>query len=180
MEPGVARRPDSASSPWTEPAPWSVVPWSFCILQRFRRGGLARISTCVVVRTGIHAAGAGQYTCRRHIMDADDDIGRHLRGLGGGEPRGSVYTGIKALMIAVLEHGIRDYCGAAGRQCTQAECWVRSNGRGVFSFAVVCETLGLEAAALRLALVRLKNQSALPLRRIRPSVRSGRLTAKSR
>ena len=38
-------------------------------------------------------------------MDADDDIGHQLMGLGGGKFRCSVYTGVKALMIAVLEDG---------------------------------------------------------------------------
>ena len=93
-------------------------------------------------------------------MDEDDDILHHVIGLGGGEPRWSEYTGTKALMMAVLEGGIRDYCGAPGRRRTEAEHWVRSNRRGTFSFAVVCETLGLEPSAVRHALVRLKNQSA--------------------
>ena len=114
-------------------------------------------------------------------MDADDDILlRHVIGLGGGEPRCSEYTGTKALMIAVLEGGIRDYCGAAGRRSTEAEHWVRSNRRGAFSFAVVCETLGLEPTAVRQALVRLKNQSALPSGRLRPDMRKQRPAANSR
>ena len=77
-------------------------------------------------------------------MDDDEAGVRQLIGLGGGEPRCSEYTGTKALMMAVLEGGIRDYCGAAGRRQTEAEYWVRSNRRGTFSFAVVCETLGLD------------------------------------
>jgi hypothetical protein len=110
----------------------------------------------------------------------DDDILGEVIGLGGGEPRWSEYTGTRALMVAVLEDGIRDYCGTAGRLRTEAEGWVRSNCRSAFSFIVTCETLGLEPDAVRQALPRLKNQSPLPPSRIRPDVRKQRPTAKSR
>ena len=113
-------------------------------------------------------------------MDDDEDIARHVIGLGGGEPRGGEYTGTKALMMAVLEGGIRDYCGAAGRRCTEANDWVRSNRCGTFSFAVVCEILGLEPTAVRQALVRLKKQSGLPPGRIRPDLRKNRPMVQSR
>lgn len=109
-------------------------------------------------------------------MDDDEDIVRHVIGIGGGEPRCSIYTGIKALMLAVLEGGIRDYCGAAGVRCIEAGQWVRSNRRGAFSFAVICETLGLEPAAVRQALVGLKARSALPPGRIRRNVSKERPT----
>lgn len=112
-------------------------------------------------------------------MDADDDIASHVIGLGGGEPRVSEYTGTKALMMAVLEDGIRAYCGTAGCRRAEAESWVRSNGRGTFSFDVVCETLGLEPDAVRQAVARLKNQSALP-RRVRQNVRRDGPTARLR
>jgi hypothetical protein len=99
----------------------------------------------------------------------------------GGEPRSSEYNGSKALMMAVLEGGIRDYCGAAGLQCTaEATAWVRSDRLGGFSFANICETLALEPSAVREALLRrLKNQSPLPRSRIRPDVRKNRLTERS-
>lgn len=115
-------------------------------------------------------------------MKADDDICvRDIVGLGGGEPRCPEYTGTQALMTAVLEDGIRDYCGAPGRRGAEATDWVRSNRRGIFSFAVVCETLGLDPSAVRQALLRLKNASARPPRRIpRPSLRRQRPTANSR
>lgn len=114
-------------------------------------------------------------------MDADDNLLlRHVIGLGGGEPRGSEYTGPKALMLAVLEGGIRDYCGAPGHRCREAEVWVRSDCGETFSFAFVCETLGLEPTAVRHALVRLKKQCGLPPGRIRPNFRKQRPTATSR
>ncbi len=88
-------------------------------------------------------------------MDGETDILREVRALGalgGGEPRRGEYTGTKALMMAVLEDGIRDYRTAIGRPRIEAEGWVRSEHRGVFSFIVICETLGLEPAAVRRAL----------------------------
>ncbi len=112
-------------------------------------------------------------------MDHDDDIVGQVMTLGGGEPRQGEFTGTKALMMAVLESGISDYCGAAGHRCSEAEAWVRSNRRGAFSFAVVCETLGLEPTAVRRALVRLKNQAALPPGRIRPFAGKDRTRMKS-
>jgi len=83
-------------------------------------------------------------------------------------------------MMAVLEGGIRDYCGAAGHRCREAEVWVRSNRGETFSFAFVCETLGLEPTAVRHALVRLKQRSGFPPGRIRPNLKKQRLTATSR
>jgi hypothetical protein len=111
-------------------------------------------------------------------MAYEDAILGELIGLGGGEPRQSEYNGTKALMMAVFEGGIHDYCRAVGHRYTQAECWVRSRHRGVFSFVVVCETLGLEPSAVRQALVRLKTQ--LMPSRIRPKVSRRRSMAKSR
>jgi len=106
-------------------------------------------------------------------MDGDEDILRQLitRGaLGGGEPRRSTsYVGTKALMLAVLEEGIRNYCGPAGRVRTEAEAWVRSNRRSAFSFTVICEMLGFEPEAVRIALPRLQQHSKKQLRRVRPN-----------
>lgn len=114
-------------------------------------------------------------------MEADDDICfRDIIGLGGGESRCPEHTGTKALMMAVLEDGIRDYCGAPGHRGADAEAWVRSNRRGAFSFAVVCETLGLDPSAVRQALVRLKKQGARRFARSRPNARKQRPTANSR
>jgi hypothetical protein len=99
----------------------------------------------------------------------------------GGEPRSSEYNGSKALLMAVLEGGIRDYCGAHGLRCTaEATAWVHSGRREAFSFAVVCEALGLEPEAVRHALERLKRQGAFPSTRSRQNVRNQKLTAESR
>ena len=98
-----------------------------------------------------------------------------LDSLGGGEPHGAQYTGIKALMLAVLEDGVRNYLAPGGRLRAEAESWIASPPRGSpFAFSTVCEVLGLEPSAVRVALRRLreKNQSARRvLGRTRPNVR---------
>jgi hypothetical protein len=85
------------------------------------------------------------------------EVLREVTGRGslvGGEPRGGEYTGLKALMMAVLEDGIRDYREGRGRLSAEAAEWIRSDRRDAFSFIVICETLGLEPAAVRAALAR--------------------------
>src|SRR5436190_23198548 len=114
-------------------------------------------------------------------MNGDTDILGQVMGLGsvgGGEPRRGEHTGAKALMMAVLEDGIRDYCDAAGRPGIEAEEWVESNRRDAFSFNAICETLGLEPGAVRQALVRLRKHSPSPRRRVRGNVRKERSVRK--
>src|SRR5262245_845907 len=80
-----------------------------------------------------------------------------LIGIGGGEARGVPYLGIRALMLAVLDDALRAYLGTEQRCREEAEIWIADRrGRGVFSFNTVCETLGLEPAAVRRALYRLR------------------------
>jgi len=103
----------------------------------------------------------------------NDDIAA-LIGVGGGEARTAPYTGTKALMLAVLEDAIRAYLSHEPRARMEAEQWVLSRQRrSVFSFAVVCETLGLEPKAVRAALRRLRAQDVSPDRipRTRPNAR---------
>lgn len=94
-----------------------------------------------------------------------------LIGLGGGETRAPVYTGTKALMLAVLEEAIQSYLSAEAQRRDEAELWVSSRRRSVFSFLVVCETLGLEPSAVRRALHRLRTRQVPPkaLARSRPN-----------
>jgi hypothetical protein len=100
--------------------------------------------------------------------------------LGGGEPSASPYTGIKALMLAVLDNGIASYLSSTPRIRAEAEHWINASGRrSPFSFTVVCETLRLEPDAVRAALRRLRNREGGPIRSIgrrRQNVRrAGRL-----
>jgi hypothetical protein len=110
------------------------------------------------------------------------DIGLdELRSLGGGESRVTdQYTGTKALMLAVLEDGIDSYFHGRGRAREEAEYWVTTPRRhSPFSFAVVCETLGLDPQAVREALHRMRETQNIPrhpVRRARPQARRQRLS----
>ena len=115
-------------------------------------------------------------------MEVDVDLLR-LASLGGGESRSSQYTGTKALMLAVLEDGIRSYLSPVARIRSEAEYWINTTRtRSPFSFPVVCETLGLEADAVRRALVRMRERNITPRRAIsrsRPNVRrTGRIVVR--
>jgi DNA-binding transcriptional ArsR family regulator len=114
--------------------------------------------------------------------DLDTEILR-MTSIGGGESRSAQYTGTKALMLAILEDGIRSYLSPVGRIRSEAEYWVMAGRqRSPFSFTVVCETLGLEPDAVRAALRRLREKNVSPRRvlgRSRPNVRrTGRLTTR--
>ena len=92
---------------------------------------------------------------RLHVLGSDL-LG--LTGLAGGEPRTQEFAGIKGLMVAMLEDGIRMYLRGNVQLRTEAEAWIfSSQRRQPFSFWVVCETLGLEPRAVRAATQRLRN-----------------------
>ena len=111
----------------------------------------------------------------------DLDVERFgLGSLGGAEPSAGPYTGIKALMLAVLDNGIASYFSSTARIRAEAEYWISASGRrSPFSFTVVCETLRLEPDAVRAALKRLRDRDAGPIRAVgrrRQNVRrAGRL-----
>ncbi len=114
--------------------------------------------------------------------DFDFDL-LSLASVGGGEPRTGQYTGTKALMLAILEDGIRSYLSPVARVRGEAEYWVSApRQRSPFSFNVVCETLGLEPAAVRFALKRLRARNVSPRQAIgrnRPNVRrTGRIATR--
>ena len=98
-----------------------------------------------------------------------------ISSLAGGEARSAQFTGTKALMLAILEDGIRNYLSTVTRHRNEAEHWVTTaKQRSPFSFTVVCETLGLEPDAVRVALNRMREQRVSPrqaIRRSRPNVR---------
>jgi hypothetical protein len=102
----------------------------------------------------------------------------------GGVPHSAPYTGIKALMLAVLEEGILCYLGRDERARREATDWIASHGRrSPFAFSVLCETLGLEPSAVRIALRRLQGDTGASRtrgQRIRPNVsRSHPLTRRA-
>ena len=83
----------------------------------------------------------------------------------GGEPRTGQLTGTKALMLAVLEDGIRCFLGRAKFIADEANDWISSNRRrSPFSFVVICETLGLDPDAVRAAARRMKQANLSPRR----------------
>lgn len=83
--------------------------------------------------------------------------------LGGGESRGTDYTGTKALMLAILEDGVRAYLGPTPRLRAEAELWVTNpQRRWIFSFDIICETLGLEPDSVRTVLTRWRTTRTSP------------------
>ena len=79
--------------------------------------------------------------------------------IGGGEKRDAPLTEVKALMYAVLEDAIRCYLSPAQRLREEAEHWMESGQRRwVFSFIVICETLGLDPTAARRALRQMRHK----------------------
>src|SRR5262249_11879866 len=63
-----------------------------------------------------------------------------LRGrIVGGEPTHSTFTGIKGLMLAVLEDGLRSFLSSKDRVREEAEAWMRMpSAAWPFSFVAVC------------------------------------------
>jgi len=108
-------------------------------------------------------------------VEVDDLDVSMLSSLSGGEPRHGTHSGIKALMVAVLEDGIRCFLSPVARHRHQAEIWLFSRRtRSPFAFDTVCEILGLDAGAVRSSL-RTLAASRTPLAtvrgRSRPNVR---------
>ena len=83
-----------------------------------------------------------------------------LLGIGGGDGRGLPMSGVRGLMLAMLEDAVRSYLGSLPRCREEAEAWIESRqSLWVFSFSTVCETLGLEPPAVRVALRRMRLES---------------------
>src|SRR5262245_13274557 len=80
-------------------------------------------------------------------------------------------TGVRGLLLAVLEDGIRCYFSPVRRVRNEAEPWVESTmQRSAFSFPVLCELFGLDAGAARRSLRVLRDRfprTSLPARRRR-------------
>lgn len=86
-------------------------------------------------------------------------------------PGASQLTGTRALMLAVLEDGIRSFLGSSRVLAHDAEQWILSRRRqSPFSFIVVCEVLGFAPEAVRERLLAMKS-SETPTRRTLPRAR---------
>jgi len=106
-------------------------------------------------------------------LDADDEEFNLLvlQPVTGGESRSGQLTGTKALMLAVLEDGIRAYLSGGKLLADEAEFWIYSQRRqSPFSFAIVCEMLGLDVDAVRKTLKRMKDANT-PARKALPRAR---------
>lgn len=72
-------------------------------------------------------------------------------------------SGVKGLLYAVLEESIRCFLGSDARLRFEAEQWIESGDRRwAFSFVTVCEALGLEPSAVRVALRRMQDSNTSP------------------
>ncbi len=92
------------------------------------------------------------------------------------QPESVPLVGIKALMIAILDDAVRAYLGPSDRGHEEAWTWMaQSRSQWVFSFSVVCETLQLDASAVRSAVVKLRAQSTVPSRSRLNAQRQGAL-----
>jgi len=117
--------------------------------------------------------GLPQVGCARggYAMDDDELDLTRLGPLSGGESRTGQFTGTKALMLAVLEDGIRSYLGGGRVIAQEAEFWIHSQRRhSPFSFVVVCEILGLDPAAVRKTLKQMKT-ARISARKVLPRAR---------
>ena len=97
---------------------------------------------------------------RSVTFDNDNDLNLpQWQPVTGGEPRAGQLTGTKALMLAVLEDGIRSYLSVSAVLANEAEFWICSQRRqSPFSFVVVCEMLGLDPDAVRKTLKRMRSE----------------------
>lgn len=88
---------------------------------------------------------------------------------------GTTWSGIRALMLAVLDDAMQSLSSSESLDRAAAEHWIASSEhRYVFSFVVICETLGLVPSAVRrsvIDLLRKKRPRKRLLRRSRPNVR---------
>jgi hypothetical protein len=102
-------------------------------------------------------------------LDAPDENLKltRLHPVTGGESRTGQLTGTKALMLAVLEDGIRSFLGRSRLLASEAEFWIYSRRRySPFCFPVICEMLGLDPDAVRKTLSRMKSQNVAPRKAI--------------
>jgi hypothetical protein len=86
------------------------------------------------------------------------------------------YGGIRALMLAVFEDGVRCFLGRSPILAAEAEAWIFArSSTNPFSFPILCEVLGLDPSATRDALLLLRERAAAgqaKLPRARHNVRS--------
>jgi hypothetical protein len=91
------------------------------------------------------------------------------------------WSGVQALMLAVLDDALQRLQPSQGRERAELEQWFTSREhRYVFSFDVVCESLGLEPSAVRRSLQDTNRTVDPSLGRLRPNVRRSGLIRMTR
>lgn len=101
----------------------------------------------------------GGFDTDDHDAHALDDL-LHSASVGGGEPTSSEHTGTKALMLAILEDGLRALLDTNQRVSEEAARWMSSrHDTWVFSFSTVCQTLNLDPDAVRRAAHQMKTDN---------------------
>lgn len=94
--------------------------------------------------------------------------------LAGGQRREGSVTGVRALLLAMLDDAIRCYLSPKAKLRIEAERWVEGHSLDVpVPFEWVCASFGLDAGAARQALRALRRAAVAPeqVRRVRPNVR---------
>jgi len=85
------------------------------------------------------------------------------------------WSGVRALMLAVLDDAINSLSSSESLIRAEAQVWIASGeGRYVFSFLVICESLELEPNVVRRSVMDLlgkKRKRGRLLERTRPNVR---------
>lgn len=109
------------------------------------------------------------------VIESDDVDANLLHSLISGRCSVSAGGGVKALMVAVLEDGLRCYMSPVMWHRTQAELWMFSQrSASPFAFETLCEALGLDADAVRASMRNLAGSRTLAAdsrSRSRPNVR---------
>lgn len=103
--------------------------------------------------------------------------------LSGGERREGCVTGLRAMLLALLEDSIRCYLSPKERLRVEAERWIEGKHRSVpVSFEDVCASFGLEPGAARQALRQMRQRAthSKHLGRARPNVRPNRTISSRR
>jgi len=93
----------------------------------------------------------------------------------GAETDAGLPSGVRALMMAVLEDAIHSLTSSVARVRSEGVRWIMSREcQHVFSYAVICETLNIEPSAARRSIMKMldkKRTQGRLLKRNRPNVR---------
>ena len=82
-----------------------------------------------------------KFVASEHLGSGFDADFLGLTSIGGGESRRGPYTGVKALMLAVLDNGITCYMSRIPRVRAEAEHWINSTRtRSPFCFPIQRES----------------------------------------